>query len=152
MNDRKTYLIQRVPELLKGLKADMEPAFGIMSAQHMVEHLVWVTKSTLKDFGPPPEELNESQQGFMRFIQKGANFKYRPSDKKREDLDPPRMPDLEASKSIIPESIDRLYSFNEDHVFYNPNIGRLSFEEMELMHFRHYQWHLEEQFGLGRKE
>lgn len=152
MNNHKTYLTQRVPELVAQLKADMSPTFGIMTPQHMIEHLIWVIKSSTKDFGPPPETLTEGQQKFMRFIEKGANFKYRPSDKQTSDLDPPRMADLQSAIAVIPEAVQRLYNHNEDHVFFNPMMGKVSFANMELMQAKHFKWHLEEQYGLGNTE
>lgn len=152
MNEHKNYLTKRVPELVAELKTDMDPTFGIMTPQHMVEHLIWVIKSATKDFGPPPETFTEGQQKFMRFIEKGANFKYMPSDKKASELDPPRMSDLQSAIDVIPEAIQRLYSHSEDHVFFNPFMGKVSFSDMELMQAQHFKWHLEEQYGLGKKD
>lgn len=148
MEDPKKYLINTVPELLKQLKADNEPAFGIMTAQHMVEHLIWVTNSSVKDMGPAPEQLSEKQLGFVKFIEKGANFKHRPTEKRREDLDPPRMENIDAAIKNIPEAIQRLYACDADKTFYNPMMGKLSFAQMELFHAKHFEYHLEEQFGL----
>ena len=148
MDEHKKYLTETVPQLLKKLRAQDEPVFGIMTAQHMVEHLIWVTKSSVKDFGPPPKELAEKQLNFMRFVNNGANFKHRPSDKNREDLAPPRMPSLQDAIDVIPDAISRLYNNPGDKVFFNPMMGRLSFSEMELFHSSHYRYHLEEQFGL----
>ncbi len=149
MSKHKEYLLRRVPDLLKELRPDTRPTFGIMSPQHMVEHLVWVTKSSVKTSGTPPSEPTEGQLGFKRFVQKGAHFRYRGSDKKREDLDPPRMADLSEAIALIPEAIQRLYSFDEDHVFYNPMLGSFTFAEMELFHRKHFEHHLQRQFGLG---
>lgn len=152
MNDHKNYLTKRVPELIAELKSDMHPTFGIMTPQHMIEHLIWVVKSATKDFGPPPETFTEGQQKFMNFIEKGAHFEYRPSDKKVSDLDPPRMPDLQSAIDVIPEAVQRIYNHSEDHVFYNPFMGKVSFSNMELMQAQHFKWHLEQQYGLGKSD
>ena len=149
MNEHHKYLVEVVPQLLSQLDSDAIPAFGIMSAQHMVEHLIWVTKSTAKDYGPAPEVLGDKQMGFMRFIEKGAHFEHRPSDKKKEDLDAPRMKSLQNSIDTVPEALERLYSFPRDHIFYNPMMGRLSFAQLELFHAKHFEYHLEKQFGLS---
>ena len=149
MNDRKKYLLETVPQLLSTLSNEHEPKFGIMSAQHMVEHLIWVTKSSVKNYGPAPEELTTGQQRFMKFIDNGAKFEHRPKDQKREDLDPPRMADISAAIDEIPNAIARLYQHTEDHVFFNPMMGKLTFEQMEIMHASHFKWHLEEQFNLS---
>jgi len=149
MSSYKHYLTIRVPELLKELRADTPATFGVMTPQHMVEHLVWITKSSVKEYGPTPEEFTESQQGFMNFIKNGAHFRYRHKDIKQEDLPAPRMANLEEAIDIIPEALARLYSFESNHVFFNPMMGALSFEQMELFHRKHYEHHLQRQFGLG---
>ena len=150
MSDHKIYLTETVPQLLAKLRKEDEPSFGVMSSQHMVEHLIWVAKSSVKDYGPPPEEFTEGQQKFMKFIQSGANFKVYPPKKTREELDPPRMPDLQAAIDEVPKAIQRLYSHDEGHIFFNPMMGKATFEEMELLQAKHFQWHLEQQFGLGK--
>lgn len=58
MNEYKDYLVNKVPELLQKLKFDAEPGFGIMTAQHMIGHLIWVTKSLVKDYCPFPDQFN----------------------------------------------------------------------------------------------
>ena len=148
MADNQSFLKNTVPQLLKKLKPDAEPTFGIMTPQHMVEHLIWITKSSVKDYGPAPEQLSEKQLKFMRFIDKGAHFKHFPSDKQRSDLDPPRMPDLNAAISELGVAIDRLYNAESSREFYNPLMGKLSFHQLELFHAQHYKYHLIEQFGL----
>ena len=148
MNEKKIYLKETVPQLLEKLTSEMEPSFGVMTPQHMVEHLIWVTKSSVKNFGPPPEELPSNQLKFMKFIEGGANFEYRAKDITREDLDPPRMENLSAAIAEIPNAIDRMYQHNEDHIFYNPMMGKLTIDDLETFHSSHFKWHLEEQFGL----
>lgn len=148
MSAHKLYLTETVPLLLQHLKATQEPTFGVMTAQHMIEHLIWVAKSSVKDFGPPPEEFTEGQQKFMKFIQAGANFKVHPPKKTREELDPPRFPDLASAIAEVPNAIQRLYNHDDNHVFFNPMMGKASFEEMEVLQAKHFEWHLERQFEL----
>ena len=149
MNERHKYLTAEVPKLLKELKPDHKRSFGLMSPQHMVEHLIWVTKSSVKDYGPAPEELSEGQKKFMMFVKKGARLYHRPSDKTKDDLKPVRLPDLDTAKGVIPDAISRLYDYDRSHTFYNPMMGVLSFDEMELFHYMHFKYHLQHQYGLG---
>ena len=151
MSDNKTYLTKTVPSLLKGLKPQAEPNFGIMTPLHMIEHLIWVAKSSVKDYGPPPPSLNEKQLGFMRFVDEGAEFVHRPSNKTKYDLKPTRMKTLEEAIDIVPEAIARLYEHKDDHVFYNPMMGILNFAQMELFQRKHFEYHLEKQYGLSHK-
>ncbi len=148
MSNHKSYLTEVVPQLLSHLTNEHEPSFGVMTPQHMVEHLIWVTKSSVKDYGPPPADLSEGQLKFMKFIEEGAQFKVYPPKKAREELDSPRLPDLSAAIEVVPEAISRIYNYAPDHIFYNPMMGRMSFEQVELLHAKHFAWHLEKQFGL----
>ena len=42
---RQSFLKEEILPLLATLTADTEPKFGLMTPQHMVEHLIWVTKA-----------------------------------------------------------------------------------------------------------
>ena len=141
-----------VPEKLKALTVEHQPKFGIMTPQHMVEHLIWVTKASVKNVGPAPEELSKGQLGFMKFIDNGAKFQYRPSDKTASDLPPLKYDSLEKAIAEVPNAIDRLTSaienLGDEETFYNPMMGKLSADQMALFHRQHYAWHLEKQFGL----
>ena len=148
MNERKKFLTETVPQLLQQLSADATPTFGIMTAQHMVEHLVQTSKGTVKGYGPSPDDHSEGQMKFMQFVEKGANFKFMGNKKAPEDLKPPRLPSLQEAIVVVPEAISRLYSFDESHKFYNPMMGTYTFDQMELFHYMHYKHHLENQFGL----
>ncbi len=145
------YFKKTIPCLLDKLTLDHKPKFGLMTPQHMLEHLIWVTKATAKDKGPAPEELTKSQQGFMSFIDKGAIFKYRPSDKTEEDLPPLKYASFEEAKQNVPTAIERLSSFLEDRSsnVFNPMMGDLTPDGLATFHFMHYKWHLEEQYGLS---
>jgi oxepin-CoA hydrolase/3-oxo-5,6-dehydrosuberyl-CoA semialdehyde dehydrogenase len=150
--NNEIYLKSTVPQLLDQLTPDHTPSFGLLTPQHMVEHLIWVTKSSAKDYGPAPEQLTEGNEKFMKFVKTGANFEYRPSTKTAADLPALRMESLAAAIAEVPQSIERLYQFAKDHEFYNPMMGRLSFDELELLTAKHFQHHLENQYGLKLDE
>jgi hypothetical protein len=154
MKDHINYLSQSVPALVKGLSADQEPSFGLMSPQHMIEHLIWVTKSTIKDMGPAPDELNEKQLGFMKFVTSESPMVHRPSDKTKADLGELRFDSLAESINELNNAIKRFVSDVEsrgDKAYYNPMMGVLTPAQMASFHARHYQYHLEKQFGLSAK-
>ena len=140
-----------VPQLVNNLNEEHQPAFGLMTPQHMLEHLIWVTKATAKDFGPAPEELTKGQLGFMKFLQNGAHFEYRPSDKTAADLPALKYDSLEETKAVIPEAIKRLHNFVKDREekLFSPMMGHITPDELLLFHYQHYKWHLEKQFGLA---
>ena len=148
----KNFFYTEVPTLLSKLNNESIPSFGLMTAQHMVEHLIWITKASLKDFGPAPEELNKAQKGFMKFVKNGSKFEYRPSNKSIDDLAALKYENLDQAKSELPNAIDRLKDAitnkKSEEFFYNPMMGVLNKEEMESFHLSHYKWHLEKQFQL----
>lgn len=148
--NKKEFLTQRVPELLKKLSPDTEPSFGLMTPQHMIEHLTWAVKSSIKRNGDPTEPPNARQLGFKKFIENGAILKHRPSDKTKADLPALKYSSLEEALAHIPEAVNRFYEHFENNpgfVAYSPFMGELTFEELELFHFQHYRFHLW-QFGL----
>ncbi|MEM6632496.1 MAG: hypothetical protein AAF694_22690 [Bacteroidota bacterium] len=147
---KKSFLTEEVLPLLNTLKADTQPAFGLMTAQHMVEHLTWVTKSSSKRNGEPAGEPTQRQLGFKRFIEQGAIFEHRPSDKTKADLPPLKYGSLTEALEQIPVAIERFYSLFENNPgfkSYTSFTGELSFEELELMHYQHFRYHMW-QFGL----
>ena len=149
-NDKREFLTMQVPQILTNLTADVVPQFGLMTPQHMVEHLTWVTKSTLKRQGEPEAEPNDSQKYFRKFIDKGAIFKHRPSDKTTEDLQALKYGSLAEAIENVPDAVDRLYTtFEQNPNFktYNAMMGEFSFEDQELFHYQHYKYHFF-QFGL----
>lgn len=148
--DQKSFLVKEVPTLLSHLQPDTQPSFGLMTPQHMVEHVTLITKISAKRYGEPLEEPTKGQVGFKRFIQKGAHFKHYPSDKTAADLPPLKYGTLEEAIEQIPIAIKRFYTQFEQHPgfkAYHPMMGELEFEELERFHYQHYRYHFW-QFGL----
>lgn len=147
---KKDFLQNEVPQLLAKLDSERNPDFGLMTPQHMVEHLTWVIKSSIKRYGEPDEVPSDRQLGFKRFIEKGAIFEHRPSKKTKADLPELKFGSLDEALEKIPEAIQRFYNHfetNPDYKSYSPIMGELAFEELELFHFMHIRFHLW-QFGL----
>jgi oxepin-CoA hydrolase/3-oxo-5,6-dehydrosuberyl-CoA semialdehyde dehydrogenase len=149
--NKRDFLINEVPKLLKNLKPIREANFGLMTPQHMIEHLTWVIKSSAKKYeGIRENPANERQLGFQKFIQKGSILKYRPSTKTKADLPPLKYNSLDEAISQIPEAIQRFYDFwdtNLDYLPYSSFMGEMPFEDLELFHYMHFRYHLW-QFGL----
>ena len=149
--NKKDFLITEVPRLMKGLNKDLKGNFGIMTPQHMVEHLIITIKSTAKKFeGERETPANKRQLGFQRFIRNGCVMEHRKSEKTIADLPPLKYDTLEAAIAVVPEAIQRFYnlwSSDPDYVPYNSFMGALTFEELETFHYNHFQYHLW-QFGI----
>ena len=150
VTDKKKFLTDEVLRLLKELKEDASPSFGIMTAQHMVEHLIYITRSSVKDHGKPQKELTKEQLFFRKFIESGAVFKHHPSEQTKKDLPQLKYDSLSEAVEQIALVIDDFYNhYKTDAICinYHPVIGNYNFKEIELFHFQHYRYHLW-QFGL----
>ena len=77
---RKAFLQEQLPALLNKLETNSPPSFGIMTAQHMVEHLTWIIKTSIKNYGEAPEEPTKGQLKFKQFIANGAVFRHFPKE------------------------------------------------------------------------
>lgn len=156
MNDiknKKDFMTKEVMELLKNLKPDTQQAFGLMTAQHMAEHLSLTLKNCVKRVGEVENPPTKGQLGFQRFIEKGAILQYRPSDKTKADLPELKYKNLEKAIEQVGVAIDRFYNHFEakpDFKCYNKFFGELGFDQLELFNYNHYRYHLW-QFGLIEK-
>jgi len=147
----KDFLLKELPLKLRTLPADQAPNFGLMTAHHMVEHLIFVTKSMQKRRGEPEKELNKSQLFFRKFIETGCPFEYKPNeDGSLNDL---RTESIEAAVKILETATVKFYDLFEstpNHKSYNAMMGEFNLEELELFNYQHGRWHLH-QFGIIEK-
>lgn len=152
--NKREFLTNELPKLLQQLTPDTKRNFGVMTPQHMVEHLTWVIKSVAKKYeGERENPPNKRQLGFQKFIANGAILQHRPSDKIEADNPPLKYQSLEEAISHIPEAVNRFYNFwdeNPDYKPYTSFIGEISFESLELFHYNHVRYHLW-QFGLLKR-
>lgn len=143
----KQFLTQDCMDLFAKLQADTAPKFGIMTPQHMVEHLIWTAKSMSKRHGEPDPAAAEKQAKWQMFLQ-NPTFKHMPKDDaKLGDL---KYGSLEEAIAQIPAAVERIYApFEADEHFkaYNPMMGEIDFEAAQRFHHAHFRYHLD-QFGL----
>ena len=144
--NKRIFLLEEFPQLLEKLSPDTTGHFGLMTPQHMVEHLTWVIKSTAKKYeGERETPPNKRQLGFQKFIRNGSVLQHRPSDKTKADLPPLKYSSLEEAITHIPAAIQRFYEFwdtNQDYIPYGAFMGELSFDDLELFHYMHVRYHL----------
>lgn len=147
----KDFLTTELPALLRKLSADQEPNFGLMSAQHMVEHLIYVTKTFMKRMGDPEGETTKSQLYFQKFLAKGCPFAYKPKEGvTKADLKALRSANIEEAIQGLEAATAKFYAlFDENPNFksYNPMMGEFTMEQLELFAYQHGRWHAY-QFGL----
>lgn len=144
----KAFLRTELPSKLRTLPGDQAPNFGIMTAHHMVEHLIYVTKSLAKRRGEPEAELTKSQRYFRKFIETGCPFEYRP--KEGATVNELRTSNIEEAVQILESATENFYALfesNPDHKSYNTMMGEFNLAELELFNYQHGRWHLH-QFGV----
>jgi len=142
------FLLQELPQKLITLPANQAPNFGLMTAHHMVEHLIFVTKSIQKRRGEPEAELNKSQLYFRQFLDNGCPFEHRPKD--NASLNDLRTESIEAAVQILESATEKFYDLfesNPNHKSYNAMMGEFNLAEIELFNYQHGRWHLH-QFGI----
>lgn len=144
------YLTKEVNQRLAKLKEDTPKKFGLMTPQHMVEHLILMTKLSVRQYGAIASPPTEGQAKFKKFIEKGAHFEHRPSDKTIDDLPKLKYASLKEAIDNYPQGINGFYDHfeaNPDFLSYNQIQGALGFADLEFLHSRHFEYHLS-QFDL----
>ena len=148
---KRDFLTTEFPKLLNNLSPNSKANFGLMTPQHMVEHLIGAIESATEKYeGEREKPATEQQLGMQQFIKSGCVLSHRPSDKTKADLPPLKHASLEEAISLVPKAVQKYYAFqdaNSNYIPYAYYMGEVSFEEVELFHFMHIQYHLW-QFGL----
>ncbi len=143
---------QEIKTRLENLQTDSKPLFGIMTAQHMLEHLTVTLKLSsgrikLPEFEPTEKQLQqkyfllETEMEFPKGIKA-------PGD--TGTLPELRAPNLSTAKEKLIQSIEEYKTiFNEfpNLKTVHPRFGSLTKEEWEKFHSKHFKHHLL-QFGV----
>jgi oxepin-CoA hydrolase/3-oxo-5,6-dehydrosuberyl-CoA semialdehyde dehydrogenase len=145
---RDTFLRREFPLAVATLSEASRAEWGRMSAQQMVEHLIWALDLSLGRVTVACYTPEEDLPRYKRFL-----LSNRPSP--REFMNPAlttglpalRFDSLEAAKAALREALERFLDGSHDSLHMHPVFGPLSHEEWHRMHYKHFHHHLE-QFGL----
>jgi oxepin-CoA hydrolase/3-oxo-5,6-dehydrosuberyl-CoA semialdehyde dehydrogenase len=143
----KETLLQRLDQLNSESKAK----FGILTPQHMVEHLTITLKLSagripIPEFEPNEKQLARKQALLFSDIPFPQGIKAPGLPDTLLEL---RYPDLETAKSALVAGWDTyqlLFQENPTLQTLHPGFGLLNYEEWELFHAKHIDHHLG-QFG-----
>ncbi|MEM8526475.1 MAG: phenylacetic acid degradation bifunctional protein PaaZ [Bacteroidota bacterium] len=146
------YSIEKVEELLLGLTEETKPEWGIMSPQHMVEHLEYFNQVALGRIAceliTPTERLEKYLDSLYNYRRMPKNHQLAVLKKgKREDL---RFDSLEEAKVALIKSLEEVkekYKTDPNFMAFNPTFGDLNAYEWKLYCQKHFQHHFE-QFNL----
>lgn len=148
LEEASDFLKGEAIQKIKSLDAEAKPSFGIMTPQHMVEHLSGLFKFSTMSTGEAPAEPTEKQIGMKNFIHSDSPFpKSDGSNSKLADL---RFTSLEEAKEKYEKATAAFFKFYEeqpDAETYNDFFGKLKYEDHVMLHYKHVRHHLA-QFGV----
>lgn len=137
--------LQQIQHRIEKLRADTPAQFGIMTPQHMIEHLILTVKLSYGRVKIPDFEPNEKQLAQKEaLIHSDILF---PRGVKAPGLDQLmelRFPNLEAAKEELLKSIEAYHTtFKENQLLTptHPRFGKLTYEEWEKFHAKHFEHH-----------
>ncbi|MEW6364234.1 MAG: DUF1569 domain-containing protein [Acidobacteriota bacterium] len=148
---RMDFLTRLLPEAIENLDEGTVPRWGEMTAQHMVEHLVWafgLSTGKVEVTCEVPENQREVMKAWLYNNQPSPRgFK---NPKLPEAPGPLRYSSIREAKSAFMEALDDFadrVKTNSGHMETHPLFGALRMDEWERVHFKHGYHHLV-QFGL----
>ena len=141
-----------IDSILKKLKEDTPAKFGIMTPQHMVEHLTITLKISSGRIQLPEFEPSEKVLQFKELLlHTEMDFPQGIKAPMSQDGPPPlRFPDLDMAKQKLLESIDeyeKTFEQNPDLLTVHPRFNLLDKKEWDLFHQKHFKHHFT-QFGI----
>lgn len=148
---RLDFLKNDLPEKLQGLTEDTKPSFGIMSPQHMVEHLGMLFLLSIRpnDFG---KELTDAEKAKFKnyLLEKDAPFPRGVKVEGINGLAPLKFENLEEAKAKLLQGVARFlaaYATNPLMQINHPKLGMLNYQEWIHFHEKHCKYHMD-QFAL----
>lgn len=137
---------------LKKLKEDTPAKFGIMTPQHMVEHLTITLKISsgrikLPEFTVGEKDAKLKQDLLYTELEFPEGVKYPKDTGKLMEL---RFPDLETAKQKLNEALaeyQQVSTETPDFKTVHPRFSTLTKEEWDTFHQKHFKHHFS-QFGI----
>jgi hypothetical protein len=153
-NLRRNFLTEILPDCISNLEEDAQPLWGKMTAQHMVEHLIWTFELSTGKFDVPFDLPPNQLRATKLFL-----YSNRPTPREFKNPmlgeEPPSLlyADLEHAKTGFLEVLTRFLNHFRTQpgvIHTHPLFGPTGEEEWQRIHFKHCYHHLL-QFGLIRE-
>jgi len=146
------FSVDKIEELLLGLTEETKPNWGIMTLQHMIEHLEYFNEVSL---GKVQAERVTPEQKLEKYTESLYNYREMPKNYempllrkgKTEDL---RFDSLDSAKEALLKSLkasEERFKENPDFRAFNAVFGDLNHYEWKLYNQKHMQHHFK-QFKL----
>lgn len=137
---------------IQNLGSDSIAQFGIMTPQHMIEHLILTLKLSygrvkIPDFEPNEIQLAQKQALLYTDIQFPRGIKAPGLPLGLSEL---KFPDLESAKVAFIKTLDEYHETfrnNPSLKTPHPKFGNLTFDEWQKFHAKHIEHHFH-QFGI----
>jgi oxepin-CoA hydrolase/3-oxo-5,6-dehydrosuberyl-CoA semialdehyde dehydrogenase len=144
---------EKIDDYLSKLTPDMKPKWGIMTPQHMVEHLEYtyrIASGEIQDFeiATPEKILEKVHHSLYNYDKFPLNSKFPLLEK--DTLDKLKYDDLETAKEkflIARVNYKTYFKEHPDAILKNLVFGELNKYESYLLERKHLNHHFE-QFGL----
>lgn len=146
-------MINNAITLLDSLAAETPPVFGIMTAQHMVEHLIWSLKIANGEKHSEQffrAEKAEKMKAALIYTDAEMPLGFRAPVLPENEVLPLEYDNLEEAKSIFATELHRFHDYfmsNPEATLMNPSLGLLNHKEWLVFHTKHFKHHFK-QFGL----
>lgn len=154
MDPQKTIFLQEtLPSSLAQLTADAQALWGLMTPQHMVEHLSGAFVMSLGRFNLSLQVAEKELPGRLDWMRSGKPFRKSvpaPGGQAGK-LQPLRSGSLPEAIEVLMNARDKFYQFyqdeSENRSAVHPYFGGLNGAEWEHFHYKHIYHHLS-QFAL----
>jgi oxepin-CoA hydrolase/3-oxo-5,6-dehydrosuberyl-CoA semialdehyde dehydrogenase len=140
--NNKTMTQTEIEKSLERLREDSPRLFGIMTPQHMVEHLIITFKLSSGRVKIPEFIPNEKQLGYKQMLlgtdmefPKGVRAPGLP-----EDVLPLRFDSLSTAKEKLLNAIEEFHTHfanNPIDLTMHPRFGKLNYDEWKIFHDKH---------------
>jgi oxepin-CoA hydrolase/3-oxo-5,6-dehydrosuberyl-CoA semialdehyde dehydrogenase len=150
--DFEDFMRTRARQIIRDIRGDEQPAWGMMSVHHMIEHLVFplnfATGVIQAPVFTPEEKLPRNREFLHSAFGLMRHFKMPLLPK---DENPPLMTtSLEDAKVLLFDTIDNFQTAVDDPAFTTANhpiFGKLTRPEWYIFQYKHFMHHFG-QFGL----
>lgn len=145
--------IDQTLDYLYSLQPDTSPLFGMMTAQHMIEHLIIVTSLSTEDRGTilyQPEDRAARWKQHVIYgdapLEPGFKAPFLPKDA----LLPLKYDDIPSAIEQLRDTLSRFHHYfvdNQGASLMHPVMGLFNYEEWKIFHRKHFTHHYR-QFDL----
>lgn len=144
---------EKIKKRIKGLTEESQALFGIMTPQHMIEHLTITMKLSssrikLPEFEPTEKQISQKNLLLFTSLDFPKGIRAPGSTGELPDL---KMKDLAIAKEKLVASIEEFNSYfqnNPEAKTVHPRFGNLNHSEWLRFHQKHFAHHLG-QFGIS---